>query len=189
MNVAIYIRVSTQDQSSDLQRTELLRYAKARGWTVHKVYADKASGASDSRPGINALMKAAMAREVDIVLVWKLDRFARSLKNLLTAIQDLQAVGVTFVSFKDQIDLSTPSGRLMAQMIGAFAEFERSLIVDRVRAGLVEARRKGVRLGRPTEIDRGKVQALKARGYSYARIAQELGCSKAGVFKVLKASG
>jgi DNA invertase Pin-like site-specific DNA recombinase len=116
-----------------------------------------------------------------------LNRFARSLKNLLTMLQDLDALGVTFVSHKDHIDLSTPSGRLMAQMIGAFAEFEAALIKERVVAGLREAKRKGVRLGRPIELDRDKAIELRARGKSYAAIAAEIGCSKAGIFKVLNA--
>lgn len=186
MKVAIYLRVSTQDQSLDLQRTELTRFAKARGWRIHRVYEEKATGTNEKRPQLQALMRAAQAREVDIVLVWKLDRFARSLKNLLTALQEFEALGVTFVSLKDNLDLSTPAGRLMAQMIGAFAEFEASLIKERVVAGLREAKRKGVQLGRPLEIDRAKALALRAKGHSYQSIANEVGCSKAGVFKVLR---
>jgi DNA invertase Pin-like site-specific DNA recombinase len=185
MKVAIYARVSTSEQDLSLQLTELKRYAKARGWRIHRVYEDKATGTNDKRPQLQALMRAAKSREIDCVLVWKLDRFARSLKNLLDALKEFEALGVTFVSLKDNLDLSTPAGRLMAQMIGAFAEFEASLIKERVVAGLREAKRKGVQLGRPCEIDRAKVLALKAKGRSYQAIADEVGCSKAGVFKVL----
>lgn len=154
LKVAIYVRVSTQEQSLDLQKSELLRFAKARGWRVHKIYEDKATGTNDKRPQLQALMNAARAREVDIVLVWKLDRFARSLKNLVTAMMDFQSLNVDFVSFRDNLDLSTPSGRLMVHMLGAFAEFEASLIKERVVAGLREAKRNGTVLGRPSKIDR-----------------------------------
>lgn len=186
MNVAIYVRVSTQDQSLDLQKTELKRFAKQRGWKIHAVFKEKATGTNDNRPQLKALMNAARAREIDVILVWKLDRFARSLKNLLTMLQDLEALGVTFVSHKDQIDLSTPSGRLMAQMIGAFAEFEAALIKERVVAGLREAKRKGVQLGRPSEIDLARVIELKAKGKSTREIAAETGYSKSGVQRALK---
>lgn len=186
MNVAIYVRVSTQDQSLDLQKTELKRFAKQRGWKIHVVFEEKATGTNDNRPQLKALMNSARAREIDVILVWKLDRFARSLKNLLTMLQDLEALGVTFVSHKDQIDLSTPSGRLMAQMIGAFAEFEAALIKERVVAGLREAKRKGVQLGRPAEINEIEVQRLRREGFSISAIAKTLTCSKAGVHKVLR---
>jgi DNA invertase Pin-like site-specific DNA recombinase len=106
MNVAIYVRVSTQDQSLDLQKTELKRFAKQRGWNIQGVFEEKATGTNDNRPQLKALMSAARAREIDVVLVWKLDRFARSLKNLFTMLQDLEALGVTFVSHKDQISSS-----------------------------------------------------------------------------------
>lgn len=184
--VAIYVRVSTADQNLDLQMAELTCFAKARGWLIHKIYADKASGTNDDRPQLKALMAAARMREFDVLLAWKLDRFARSLKNLLNMLQDLEAIGVTFVSLKDQLDLSTPSGRLMAQMIGAFAEFEVSLIRERVRSGLREAKRKGIVLGRPIKIDKNKVVALRASGKSFSEIANELGCSRAGAFRIQK---
>ncbi len=131
-------------------------------------------------------MRAAHAREVDVILIWKLDRLFRSIKGLVTSIQDFEALGIAFVSLKDQIDLSTPSGRLMVHMLGAFAEFEAALIKERVVAGLREAKRKGVRLGRPSTINRIKVLDLKARGMSYSQIAEILDCSKAGVFRTLK---
>ncbi len=186
LRVAIYVRVSTQDQSLDLQRTELLAFAKARGWKVTKIYDDKATGTNDNRPKLKELMRAAHAREVDVILIWKLDRLFRSIKGLVTSIQDFEALGIAFVSLKDQIDLSTPSGRLMVHMLGAFAEFEAALIKERVVAGLREAKRKGVRLGRPSTINRIKVLDLKARGMSYSQIAEILDCSKAGVFRTLK---
>ncbi len=187
MKVAIYVRVSTQDQSLDLQRTELTRFAKARGWKITKIYEDKATGTNGNRPKLKELMSAANGREFDVLLIWKLDRLFRSIKGLVTTIQDFQALGIAFVSLKDQIDLSTPSGRLMLHILGAFGEFEASLIKERVMAGLKEAKRKGIILGRPQTINKGKVLELRKRGHSYAEIASMLDCSKAGVFKVLKA--
>lgn len=183
--VVIYVRVSTQDQSLDLQRNELTAFAKARGWDVQRVYEDKATGTTDSRPRLQALMKAARARDFDVLLIWKLDRLFRSLKGLVTALQDLQALGIAFVSLKDQIDLSTPSGRLMTHILAAFAEFEASLIRERVLAGLREAKRKGIALGRPASIDKGRVLELKQRGLSFQQIADSIGCSKAGAYKAL----
>ena len=188
MRVALYIRVSTQDQSLDLQRSELLAFAKARGWHVTKIYDDRATGTNDNRPKLKDLMKAASGREFDVILIWKLDRLFRSIKGLVTSIQDFQALGIAFVSLKDQIDLSTPSGRLMMHILGAFGEFEASLIKERVVAGLREAKRKGIVLGRPVEIDSAKVLDLSGKGLSLSQIAKELGCSKAGAFKALRAA-
>lgn len=185
--VAIYIRVSTQDQSLDLQRRELTQFAKARGWKIHKVYEDKLSGTTDKRPQLIAMMNAAKVRDFDVLLVWKLDRLFRSLKGMIATLQDLEALRITFVSMRDHIDLSTPSGRLMTHLLSSFAEFEASLIRERVVAGLKEAKRKGVKLGRPQIIDTNRVQNLRVQGKSLAEIAKALGCSKAGVFKVLKA--
>lgn len=186
-NVAIYVRVSTQDQSLDLQKSELMRFAKARGWRVTKIYEDKATGTNGNRPRLKELMCAAAARRFDVLLIWKLDRLFRSIKGLATTIHEFEALGIAFVSLRDQIDLSTPSGRLMVHMLGAFAEFEASLIKERVVAGLREAKRKGVQLGRPNEIDKERVLKLRSDGCSFAQIANELGCSKAGAFKVAQA--
>src|ERR1700758_5265531 len=152
MKTAIYARVSTSNgQDPSMQTRELKEYCERRGWTVACEYVDVGvSGSKDSRPQLNQLMANAKRRHFDVVLVWKLDRFGRSLKHLVNALAEFEALGVTFVSLRDNLDLSTPSGRLMFQIIGAMAEFERSLIVERVRAGLRNAKAKGIRLGRPT---------------------------------------
>src|SRR5664280_2116948 len=149
--VAIYARVSTlHGQNPEMQLSELREYASRRGWTITSEYVDQGvSGSKESRPQLNCLMADAHRRKFDAVLVWKIDRFGRSLKHLVNALEDLGAYGVAFVSLRDNLDLSTPSGRLMFQIIGAMAEFERSLIQERVRAGLRNARAKGKRLGRP----------------------------------------
>lgn len=187
--VAIYARVSTTGQGQDvtMQTRELQKYAEARGWTVTGQYIDEGvSGAKDSRPELNRLMADAKRRKCDAILVWKLDRFGRSLRHLVNAIAELESVGVAFVSFTDNLDLSTPSGRLMFQVIAAMGEFERELIRERVRAGLRNARAKGRKLGRPgIDVDASKVAEMRGRGMSIREIAAELGCSPAYVHKTL----
>ena len=126
-----------------MQLRELREYAARRGWQVVEVYTDAGvSGARDSRPALNRLMADACRRKFDSVLVWKLDRFGRSLRHLINALAELEALGVAFISLGDNLDLGTPSGRLMFQIIGAMAEFERALIQERVKAGLRNARAK-----------------------------------------------
>ena len=150
--VGIYARVSTSNNGQDptMQTRELEEYCQRRGWEIAGCYVDTGvSGAKDSRPELNRLMADAHQRHFDAVLVWKLDRFGRSLRHLVNALAELEALGVTFVSLRDNLDLSTPSGRLMFQIIGAMAEFERSLIVERVKAGMRNARAKGKPIGRP----------------------------------------
>src|SRR6201982_3505451 len=150
--VAIYARVSTTNQGQDvsLQTRELRQFAEARGWTIAGEYVDAGvSGAKDSRPELNRLMADAKRRKFDAVLVWKLDRFGRSLRHLVNALAEFESVGIAFVSLSDNLDLSTPSGRLMFDTNGAMAEFERELIRERVRAGMKNAREKGDATGRP----------------------------------------
>ena len=130
-----------------MQLRELREYASRRGWIVTEEYVDQGvSGSKETRPALTRLMADACQRRFDAVLVWKVDRFGRSLKHLVNALAELGALGVAFVSLRDNLDLSTPSGRLMFQIIGAMAEFERALIQERVRAGLRNARAKGKRL-------------------------------------------
>jgi DNA invertase Pin-like site-specific DNA recombinase len=165
--VALYARVSTLNhQDPEMQLAELREYAGRRG-------------CKESRPALNRLMSDACRRRFDAVLVWKIDRFGRSLKHLVNALAELAALGVAFVSLRDNLDLSTPSGRLMFQIIGAMAEFERALIQERVRAGLRNARSKGRRLGRPRVIvDASRIASLRASGNSWSQVQTELGVSK-----------
>jgi DNA invertase Pin-like site-specific DNA recombinase len=147
---AVYTRVSTLDQHPEMQQQELVEYVKRRSWSLYKIYSDKGvSGSTESRPALNQLRSDACKRYFDTVLVWKLDRYGRSLRHLVNGIAELEARGIAFVSLRDNLDLSTPSGRLMMQLLGCMAEFERSLIQERVRAGLRHAQAKGKRLGRP----------------------------------------
>jgi len=132
-----------------MQLVELREYAARRGWNVVEEYVDHVSGAKESRPAVNKLMNDARQRKWDIVAVWKLDRYGRSVRHVVVALSELEALGIAFFSLKDNLDLSTPSGRLMFQIIAAMAEFERSLIQERVRAGLRNAKLKGKNLGRP----------------------------------------
>src|SRR5437588_948247 len=165
--VALYARVSTSNgqQDPEMQLRELREYAKHRELTIVGEYIDKMTGSKDSRPALNRLMADASQRKFDAVLVWKLDRFGRSLRHLVNALAELEAMGLTFISLRDNLDLSTPSGRLMFQIIGAMAEFERSLIQERVKAGLRNARAKGKRLGRPrADVDQSQVTSLRDSG-------------------------
>ena len=167
--VALYARVSTLiGQDPEMQFSELREYASRRGWSITSEYVDQGvSGSKESRPELNQLMADAHWRKFDAVLVWKIDRFGRSLKHLVNALADLCAYGVAFVSFRDNLDLSTPSGRLMLQIIGAMAEFERSLIQERVKAGLRNARAKGKKFGRPrAQVDALRVAELRREGLS-----------------------
>ena len=180
MRVALYARVSTcNGQSPEMQLAELREYVSRRGWEIFSEYVDLGiSGSKESRPELNRLMADAHRRNFDVVLCWKVDRFGRSLKHLVNALADLDAYGVAFVSVRDNLDLSTPSGRLMFQIIGAMAEFERSLIQERVRAGLRNAKLKGKTLGRPRRIVNGDEMArLREQGASFREIANAVGAS------------
>jgi len=179
-SVALYARVSTLDKGQDpeMQLRELRAHAKAQGWTVYSEYTDRGiSGSKDSRPALNRMMADAQAQRFDAVLCWKLDRFSRSLKHLINSLETLAVSHVSFVSLRDNLDLTTAAGRLMFQMIGAFAEFEREITRERVRAGLQNARSKGKTLGRKarTDIDVSALLALREAGMSWRKIAAQTG--------------
>ena len=181
MRVALYSRVSTLTlQDPELQARELREYAQLRGWQVVREYVDRgASGSKDSRPALNELLADVHQRKCDVVLVWKLDRLGRSLRHLVNTLAELEARGVAFVSLRDNLDLSTPSGRLMFNVIGAMAEFERALIQERVKAGLRNARAKGKRLGRPKVAANGRqVAALRKAGRSWSEVCEITGLSR-----------
>lgn len=178
MRVALYARVSTTNgQNPEIQLVELREYSTRRGWEVVGEYVDEGvSGAKESRPALNRLMADAHRRRFAVLLVWKIDRFGRSLRHLVNALADLDALGVSFVSLRDNLDLSTPSGRLMFQVVGAMAEFERALTQERVRAGLRLARSKGKKLGRPRAgVSPEQVATLRAAGVSWRVVSQQLG--------------
>ena len=179
MKVAIYARVSTSNNGQDpaMQTRELREYAECRGWTVANEYVNIGiSGTKEKRPELDRLMSDAHRRRFDAVAVWKFDRFARSVSHLLRALETFKAQGIEFVSFSEQLDASTPAGKLVFTVLGAVAELERSLIVERVKAGLRNARAKGKKLGRPRVYpDSHRIAALRAEGLSWAKIAERLG--------------
>jgi DNA invertase Pin-like site-specific DNA recombinase len=183
IRVALYSRVSTEIQNTDGQEEEMKEYAKNRGWEVTKIYRDKMSGAKASRPALDELMADAHKRKMDIVLVWRFDRFARSVSHLLQALETFRAVGIEFGSLSEQIDTSTTTGKLVFTILGAVAELERSLIAERVRMGLQNARKKGKRLGRPpirqlNAAEMKKVKADRATGkFSLRKLAVKYGTS------------
>ena len=187
--VALYARVSTlAGQSPEMQLVELREYAVRRGLEVVEEYVDHGfSGVKGSRPALNRLMADAKQRRFDVVACWKLDRFGRSVAHVVVALAELEALGIGFVSLKDNLDLGTPSGRFMFQIIAAFAELERAMIAERVRAGLQNAKRKGKRLGRPpVDVDTARIARLRAAGASLRAIAGQIGVSVATVHKVLQ---
>jgi DNA invertase Pin-like site-specific DNA recombinase len=189
MKITLYARVSTSDKGQDpeMQLRETREYCERRNWTIASEYVDIGfSGSKDSRPQLNKLMVGAKQRRFDAVLVWKLDRFGRSLKHLVSALGEFEALGIAFVSLRDSFDLTTPAGRLMFNMVASFAEFERDLIRERVRAGIANRRAKGFRVGRkPVSIDSTRLQALRSQGHTIREIADALGISRSLVHKTL----
>jgi DNA invertase Pin-like site-specific DNA recombinase len=188
-SVAIYARVSTANHGQDvsLQTRELEQFARARGWHMADAYIDSGvSGAKDSRPELNRLMADAYKRRFDVVAVWRFDRFARSVSQLLRALETFNALGIAFVSLSEQMDTTTPTGKMVFTVLGAVAELERSLIAERVRAGLRNARAKGITLGRPRiTVDTVRIALLRSQGHSIREIAEKLGCSRSLVHKTL----
>lgn len=172
--VALYARVSTihGGQNPEMQLWEMREYCKRRNWIVAGEYVDRVSGLKDSRPGLNRLMQDATQRKVDGIIVWKLDRFSRSLRQLVNSLAELEALGIKFVSLRDSLDLSTPAGKLMCHVISCMSQFEASLAQERVKAGLRHAVARGKRLGRPTKsVDVDRINSLRASGNSWRTIA------------------
>jgi DNA invertase Pin-like site-specific DNA recombinase len=185
MRVGMYARVSTTEQSCDNQLIELRRYCEARGWTVFKEYVDSGvSGAKDRRPALDQLVADAKRRRFDVMLAWRLDRVGRNLRHLVLLLEDLQAIGVGFVSLNEGIDLGTPAGRLQLHILAALSEFERCRIQERVRAGLARAREQGTRLGRPRV--RIAAHTLNAvAGLTVSEAAQKLGVSRSTAHRMM----
>src|SRR5580658_6346682 len=190
--MAIYARVSTTNHGQDVgpQTRELEQFAEARGWQMVDAYVDNGiSGTKDSRPELNRLMADAHKRKFDVVAVWRFDRFARSVSHLLRALETFNALGIAFVSLSEQMDTTTPAGKMVFTVLGAVAELERSLIVERVKAGLRNARAKGKRLGRPSKhVDSARIAALRSRGLSWAKIGEQLGLGESTVRRTAGAS-
>jgi DNA invertase Pin-like site-specific DNA recombinase len=187
--VALYARVSTLDQDCNLQLADLRRYAQQRFARYYEYVDVGVSGAQRKRPQLDALMTAVSQRLFDVVLVWKFDRFARSLKHLIDSLEEFRALGIDFISFTEGIDTTTPAGQLLFHVVGAVAQFERDLIVERVRAGMAHARALGKQIGRPRAIiDADKVAGLRRQGYSLRAIATQLDVPVSRVRRALKQS-
>ena len=190
MKAALYARVSTTDQDTEMQLSELRTYCERRGFDVYQEFVDTGiSGSKERRPALDRLLNDARKRKFDVVLVWRFDRFARSTKQLILALEEFKSLGIDFVSYQENIDTTSPAGKVLFTMIGAFAEFEREIIRERVMAGIRKAKAQGKRLGRPS-VDTEKalrVKQLRRRGISLAEIARTVGIAKGSVFNLLSA--
>ena len=186
--VAIYARVSTKDQSVDMQLNDLERYSKERGLNVFKIYEDSGvSGTKETRPALGELMNDAKKRKFDMVLVWRFDRFARSTKHLVTALHEFRHLGIDFISFQENIDTSSPLGEAIFTIISAMSKLERDIIAERVKGGLRKAKANGKKLGRPKNIvDTEKVIEYRKQNKSIRQIASELGLSRGSVERTLR---
>lgn len=193
IRAALYARVSTNGKGQDpeVQLRELRDYCARRGWEVTGKYVDVGiSGSKDSRPELNRLMADAKRRHFDAVVVHRFDRFARSVSHLLRALEEFKALGIEFVSLSEQMDTSTPTGKMVFTVLGAVAELERSLIAERVRAGLRNARAKGRKLGRPRKaLDYARISVLRHSGASWGAIGRELGLPEATVRRSFQGHG
>ena len=190
LRVALYARVSTLDQSTDSQLLDLRRYVRERGWHLYREYTDNGvSGTKDSRPALNELMNDAKKRRFDTVLVWRFDRFARSTKHLILALEEFRNLGIDFVSYQENIDTSSPLGSAIFTIISAVAQLERDIIAERVKAGLRRAKQNGKKLGRPRgTVDVEEVQRLRSEGLSLRKIGKQLGVSRTTVGQILNGS-
>jgi DNA invertase Pin-like site-specific DNA recombinase len=185
--VGLYARVSTEDQQTlPMQNRAMGEYAVRRGWTVAMQVNEVGSGTAH-REARERLMEAARRREVDVVLVWRLDRWGRSVTDLLATLQELDHLGVGFVSLTEALDLTTPAGRAMAGLLAVFAAFEREILQERTRAGLANARQNGIRLGRPMTagLQAAEIRKLHRAGVAKAEIARRLKIGRTSVRRIL----
>ena len=182
----LYMRVSTLDQHPETQLHDLRQMAEQRGYQIVEEYTDRISGAKARRPGLDKMMRDGRRNRYDVVLVWASDRIARSVKHFLEVLDELNRLNIEFISFREQIDTGGPLGRAVVVIIGAIAELERSLIVERVRAGMRRAKLEGRHIGRkPLELDRPSIFRDRARGQSLAQLAKSYRVSRATIHRVL----
>ncbi len=189
MRVALYTRVSTREQSDEMQARELRAYCVARNLAIAGEYSDIGwSGAREKRPGLDRLMDAARKRQFDAVLVWRFDRFARSVRHLLAALEEFRNLGIQFISYQENLDTSSPLGQALFTIVAAVAQLERDLIRERVRAGIGNARAKGVRLGRPRRmLDVELARMLQADGRGLREIARLMNIGRGTLARALRA--
>src|SRR6202795_397651 len=191
MRIGIYARVSTKDQSCELQVRDLRTYCAARGFDLVREYVDTGeSGSKDSRPELNTLMDDARKRQLDAIVVWRFDRFARSTKHLLSALEEFRSLGIQFISYQENMDTSSALGQGLFTIVSAVAQLERDLIRERVTAGIRNARANGKKLGRPMRtVDLALILRMRAEGQTLEQIAQNLGIGDGTVRDGLKAQG
>ena len=185
---ALYVRVSTPDQHIETQLYDLRKLAAQRGFEVSREYCDRGiSGSKTKRPGLDAMMADARRGEFAVVLVAAFDRIARSTKNFLEIVDELQELGIEFISAREAIDTSGPMGRMFLTMVGSIAELERSLIVERIKAGMRRARLEGQRLGRaPLDVDRDALVRDRLAGMSLSTVSKKYGVSRASVVRFVR---
>jgi DNA invertase Pin-like site-specific DNA recombinase len=184
---ALYCRVSTADQSIDPQLIDLRQMASARGYEIVKTYSDIISGTKSKRPGLDALLSDARRRRFDVVVVWAFDRMARSVRHFLEVLDELNHLGIEFLSFRESVDTSGPLGRAMVVIVGAIAELERNLIVERVKAGMRRAKLEGRQIGRARlDLNREQVVLDRRSGMSLTQVAKKHYISRAGVCRLMK---
>jgi DNA invertase Pin-like site-specific DNA recombinase len=187
VRAAAYHRISRADQNPQLQQDEVAELVGRRGWTLARSYTDEGvSGSRERRPELDKLLADARRRRFDLLVVWRADRLFRSLKHMVTTLDELAALGVGFVSVTEPFDTSTPSGRLLLHLVSAMAEFERSILIERTRAGLAAAVRRGVKVGRPKRrVDVERARELRAAGQTLRQVAKELGIGAATLHRAL----
>ena len=184
---ALYMRVSTLDQHPETQLYDLRQMAQQRGYQIVEEYTDTISGARARRPGLDQMMRDARRGRFDVLLVWASDRIARSVKHFLDVLDELNRLNVEFISFREQIDTGGPLGRAVVVIIGAIAELERNLIIERVRAGMRRARLEGRHIGRkPLDLDRTAILRDRQRGQSLGQLAKSYRVSRATIHRVLR---
>ena len=184
---ALYMRVSTLDQHPETQLYDLRQMAQQRGYEIVEEYTDTISGAKARRPGLDQMMRDARRGRFDVVLVWASDRIARSVKHFLDVLDELNRLNIEFISFREQIDTGGPLGRAVVVIIGAIAELERNLIIERVRAGMRRARLEGRHIGRkPLDLDRNAILRDRQRGQSLGQLAKSYRVSRATIHRVLR---
>jgi DNA invertase Pin-like site-specific DNA recombinase len=191
VNVALYARVSTQEQDPEVQLAALRHHAEQRAWEIREEFIDRGiSGTRERRPALDRLMKAAWAGHFQAVVVWRFDRFARSVKHLVTALETFRSLNIGFVSLQEQLDTSAPIGQAMFTIIGAMAQLERDIIRERVKAGLEHARARGVQLGRPVaRVDAEDLLALHRQGLRLPDLARRFHCSRSTIRRRLRQAG
>ena len=190
LRAARYCRVSRSDQCIDLQLDETADLIERRGWELVATFADEGvSGMKAKRPGLDQLMAAARKRSFDVLIVYRADRLFRSLRHMLATLDELTALGIGFTSVSEIFDSTTPQGTLLLHLCAAFSQFERAVLIDRVRSGLAAARKRHVRLGRPkVAFDHEKALRLRAQGLSYREVAEQVGVSLATIQRLVKAT-